>query len=168
MKPDDGRLGRANGGADFRSRPLVWAVAAFTALIALHLGVVSLVSGWAFTLRELTEYWHYIVSLAAGFALQVGLFARLRLLVAKAAGTRTVMATSGTTSAAALVTCATSCCTQSLAILAPILGATGLITFVSQYQVQFFWAGLAINAAAIAYLGRMLVTAGRPARCAVC
>ncbi len=147
----------------FHLGPLVWGAVAFTALMAIYFSLLTLVSGWSFTIGQFTQYWYYIVLLGIGFALQVGLFVRLRELVAGASGARTVMATSGTTSAAAMV----SCCTHYLVNLAPILGAAGLVTFVSQYQVQFFWIGLAFNAAGLAYIGkRLFVAAKEHAKCA--
>jgi Cu+-exporting ATPase len=143
--------------------PLVWGVVAFGGLMAMYFAVLTLVSGWSFTLGQFNQYWYYIVLLGVGFALQVGLFVRLRELVASASGTKTVMAASGTTSAAAMV----SCCTHYLVNLAPILGAAGLVTFVSQYQIQFFWVGLAFNAAGLAYIGRRLAAAAKEhAKCA--
>ena len=36
--------------------------------------------------------------------------------------------------------------------LLPILGAVGIITVISQYQVQLFWVGLAFNFARIVYM----------------
>ena len=163
MNHDQALRGASFGTATFRLGPLVWGAVAFTALMAIYFSVLTLVSGWSFTLGQFTQYWYYIVPLGVGFALQVGLFVRLRELVAGASGAKTVMATSGTTSAAAMV----SCCTHYLVNLAPILGAAGLVTFVSQYQVQFFWVGLAFNAAGLAYIGKRLVVAAKEhAKCA--
>jgi Cu+-exporting ATPase len=51
--------------------------------------------------------------------------------------------------------------------VAPVLGATGLVTFATQYQVEFFWVGLAFNAAGIAYIGNKLWNATKDhAQCA--
>lgn len=135
--------------------PVAFGAIAFVAMMALYLGVLTLVSGWSFTVSQLVQYWYYSVPLAIGFAVQVGLFARLRELVGGARGTKSVVAASGTTSAAAMV----SCCAHYLVNLAPILGAAGLVTFVGQYQVEFFWVGLAFNAAGLAYIGRRLAAA---------
>lgn len=152
------------GTTTLRLGPLVWGAVAFTTLMAIYFALLTLVSGWSFTLGQFNRYWYYILPLGVGFALQVGLFVRLRDLVAGASGAKTMMATSGTTSAAAMV----SCCTHYLVNLAPILGAAGLVTFVSQYQVQFFWVGLAFNAAGLAYIGRRLAAAAKEhAKCAI-
>lgn len=151
------------GAARLRLGPLGWAALAFAALMVLYVGVLTLVSGWAFTVSEVSRYWYYVLALGAGFATQVGLYVRLREVVANAGGSRSVMAASGTTSAAAMV----SCCAHYLVNVAPILGAAGLVTFATQYQVQFFWVGLAFNAAGLVYIGRKLFNAIKEhARCA--
>ena len=62
------------------------------------------------------------------------------------------MAASGATSTTAMI----SCCAHYLANVAPVLGATGLVTFAAQYQVEFFWVGLAFNVAGIAFIGTKL------------
>jgi len=103
--------------------------------MALYVGALTLVSGWSFTARE---------------------------LVRQAKGSATVVAASGTTSTAAMI----SCCAHYLANVAPIVGATGLVAFAAQFQVQLFWAGLLFNAAGIAYVASMLWKARREhARC---
>lgn len=134
--------------------PLVAAILASGVLLALYFGVLALVSGWSFTLQQFAEYWPYIVTLGGGFGIQVGLFTYLRRMARNGASGK-VVATTGTTSGAAMV----SCCTHYLVNLLPALGATGLLTFVSQYQTQLFWFGILANLAGIIYIGRILLRA---------
>ncbi|RPJ44193.1 MAG: hypothetical protein EHM16_16120 [Betaproteobacteria bacterium] len=134
------------------SRPASWGLLAFGLLLAAYFGVLTLISGWQFTVSQFYEFWYFIVPLGAGFGLQVALYMRLRQLLHQSGDTRTVMAASGTTSTAAMM----SCCAHYLVNIAPVLGATGLVTFATQYQVEFFWVGLAFNAAGIAYIGSKL------------
>ena len=136
---------------------------AFAALLAAYFAIVGLVSGRQFAVEQFATYWYFLVSLAAGFGLQMGLYSYLRRLVAHASGSTKVVAVSGTTSAAAMV----SCCAHYLTNILPILGATGLVTIAAQYQVQFFWVGLAFNLAGIAYIAPKVVQAAKEhARCA--
>ncbi|MFN7085229.1 MAG: hypothetical protein ACK4N4_01225 [Burkholderiales bacterium] len=145
------------------ARPAGWGTLAFGLLLAAYFGVLTLVSGWKFTVSQFSEFWYYIVPLGAGFGLQVALYTRLRQLLHQSKETRAVMAASGTTSTAAMI----SCCAHYLVNIAPVLGATGLITFATQYQVEFFWVGLAFNAAGVAYIGNKLLQATREhAQCA--
>ncbi|MCC6472650.1 MAG: hypothetical protein IT514_02800, partial [Burkholderiales bacterium] len=120
-------------------RPAGYGVLAFAVLLAIYVVALTLVSGWTFTTEQIAEFWMYIVPLAAGFGLQVALFVRLREVVSRARQAGAVVAASGTTSTAAMV----SCCAHYLANAAPVLGATGLVAFAAQFQVELFWVGLA-------------------------
>jgi Cu+-exporting ATPase len=137
---------------------------AFAALLALYLGLLTGVSGWRFTLDQLAAYWYFILALAAGFGLQVGLYARLKQLVGNLGPHRTVVAASGTTSTAAMV----SCCAHYLTNVLPVLGMSGLATLAAQYQVEVFWLGLAASAGGTTFVARRLASATRAhAGCAV-
>lgn len=148
------------GGHDLRRlSPRVLGVAAGAGLLAgtiilgFYFGALTLVSGWQFTVEQFVEWWPYILALAVGFGSQVGLFVYLRRALHGAASGKVVVAT-GTTSGAAMV----ACCTHYLVNLLPVLGATGLVTFVGTYQVELFWFGIVSNLAGIAYIGRRVVS----------
>ena len=134
------------------SRPAGFGAGAFGVLLALYFGVLALVSGWSFTLSQFAEFWYYIVPLAAGFGVQVALFLKLREVVSRAKEAGAVIAASGTTSTAAMI----SCCAHYLVNVAPVLGATGLVAFAAQFQVELFWVSLAFNFAGIGYVGTKL------------
>jgi Cu+-exporting ATPase len=132
-------------------------------LLAVYFGALTAISGWRFMFDQFADFWFYIVPLAAGFGVQVALYSRLRELLqgAKAAGG--MLAASGGTSSAAMV----SCCAHYLVNVAPVLGATGLVAFAAQYQVELFWAGIAFNAAGIAFISNRLWKATKEhAQCA--
>jgi len=138
-------------------RPAGLGMGAFAALLAIYFGVLTLISGWSFTLEEFTRYWYFLVPLAAGFGIQVALFLKLREVVSRAKQAGAVIAASGTTSTAAMI----SCCAHYLTNVAPVIGATGLVAFAAQFQVEMFWVGLAFNAAGIAYVGTKLYKASK-------
>ena len=117
-------------------------------LLGIYFGLLTILSGWDFTLEQFRDYWPFIVALAVGFGIQVGLFVFLHRRVHEAKAGK-VVAVTGTTSGAAMV----SCCTHYLVNLLPALGATGLVSLVGEYQVELFWVGLAANMAGIAYIG---------------
>lgn len=138
-------------------RPLAAGIIALMVLLGLYFGILALVSDWAFTLEQFVTYWYFVVALAAGFGIQIGLYFHLRQLTQHGGGSGSVVAVSGGTSTAAMI----SCCTHYLANILPVLGATGLVALVAQYQVELFWVGLAFNLAGMTYIGRKVLHASR-------
>jgi len=116
-------------------------------LLVVYFIIVTLVSGWSFAQEQFRQFWYFVVTLAVGFGIQIGLYSNLKNSI-KGAVNPTVVATTGATSTAAMI----SCCAHYLVYLLPILGAVGIITVISQYQVQLFWVGLAFNFAGIVYM----------------
>lgn len=139
------------------SRPLMYGTFASAVMLAVYFGALTLVSGWTFTVNQFAQLWYLVVPLAAGFGVQVGLFVHLRDLVGRSRPSGTMVAASGTTSTAAMV----SCCAHYLVNVAPVLGATGLVAFAAQFQVELLWVGLLSNAAGIAYVGRQVLKAAK-------
>jgi P-type Cu+ transporter len=144
--------------------PASYGVLAMLALLSLYFGALTLVSGWEFTRGEFSRYWYFVLPLAFGFGAQVALFTRLRTLAGKSKDSGTVVAASGTTSTAAMV----SCCAHYLVNVAPVLGATGLVAFAAQFQVELFWVGLAFSAGGVAFVSNRVLNAEKEhAKCAV-
>ena len=147
-----------------KTRAVATGAAAAALLLALYFVLVGLLSGRDYAIEQFATYWYFLVSLAAGVGVQIGLYTYLKRLVAHPDASKKVVAVSGTTSTAAMV----SCCAHYLTNIVPVLGATGLVTFAAQYQVQFFWLGLAFNLAGIAYiLPKVMQAIKEHARCAV-
>ena len=117
-------------------------------LLTLYFTVVTLISGWGFAKEQFGQFWYFLLPLAIGFGAQVGLYIYLKNLVKNQKPNGKVLAATGTTSTAAMI----SCCSHYLANFLPFLGIAGLVTIVSQHQVQLFWIGLASNLAGIAYV----------------
>jgi Cu+-exporting ATPase len=151
------------GGHDFpRWRPRALAAAtaagvlASALILAIYFAVLTLVSGWQFTVEQFVEWRLFVLALGIGFGVQIALFVYLRS-ASHAVGPGKVVTTTGATSAVAMV----SCCTHYLVNLLPVLGATGLVGFVGQYQAEFFWFGIASNLAGVAYLGSRVLASDR-------
>lgn len=122
-------------------------------LLGVYFATLSLVSGRSFAQNQFASFWYFIVSLAIGFGIQIALYQYIKSLARGGHGMGKVVGISGTTSTAAMV----SCCAHYLVNLAPILGITGLITFVAQYQVKLFWVGILFNIAGIGYMINRIV-----------
>jgi len=138
-------------------KPLVSGTAAFSLLLVTYFGVLTLVSGWSFTVSQFSDYWPYIVTLALGFGTQVGLYFYLKQLSKHHHHAQHMLAATGTTSTAAML----ACCAHYLTNILPVLGIVGVVSLIAQYQIQLFWISLAFNAAGLAYIGRQLLQARR-------
>lgn len=134
-----------------RKRPVIAGLIAGDALLLLFIALVTAISGWSAVTAQFGRYWYFIVALAAGFGVQVGLYVHLRESIARRASGK-VVAVSGSTSAAAMI----SCCAHYLVNILPVIGVSGIAAFIGQYQTQLFWVGLAANAAGIAYIARQI------------
>lgn len=130
-------------------------VIAFLLMLAVYFGVVGLVSGLNFALEQFLEFRYFLIALALGFGVQAGLYTYLRSLVGRHGTSGKVVAVSGTTSTAAMV----SCCTHYLLNILPVMGITGFLTLVAQYQIELFWVGLAFNAAGILFIASRVAKA---------
>lgn len=141
---------------DILKKSALRGILAFLTLLSVYFLILTLVSGWRFTWEQFTQFWYFILSLALGFGIQFGLYSYLKGMAKEQISKGQLMAT-GTTSTASMI----SCCAHYLTNILPVLGVTGIITFISQYQVQFFWVGLFFNLLGIVYMGnKVLKTTG--------
>lgn len=138
-------------------KSLAFGIVSSLLLLFIYFGLITLISDWDFALNQFNEFWMFVVSLAIGFGIQIGLYTHLRDLVNHPNGSRKVLAVSGVTSAGAMV----SCCTHYLVNILPVIGVTGFVSIVAQYQTELFWFGLLSNAVGIAYIARKIFVFSR-------
>lgn len=124
-----------------------------TVLLAMYFGVLTAISGWDFARAQFSAFWYFILALAFGFGVQVGLYRELSGRIRGGDGARNVLVATGANSTVAMI----SCCAHYLANILPLLGATGLLALVGQYQIELFWVGLAANLLGIAYIARKII-----------
>lgn len=126
-----------------------------TALLAIgfYLGLITLTSDWENAQSEFASYYGWIITLAIGLGIQVGLFISLKRHMAgrHIKGAASGVAVSGGMSATAMAVC----CAHYLATLLPVIGLpflSGAIAGLAEYQEAFFLAGIISNLAGMAYL----------------
>lgn len=130
------------------AKPLLYGALASAILLIVYFTVLSLVSGWDFAQDQFFSFWYFIVSLAVGFGLQVGLYTYLKNLVHLSPASGKILGVTGMTSTATMV----SCCVHYLVNMLPFLGIVGIVSFIAQYQVELFWVGLLFNFGGIWYI----------------
>lgn len=136
-------------------KSIAWGLAAFLTLVGVYFIAVGAISGESFAIKQFSRYWYFLVTLAFGFGIQIGLYNYLRQAIKQhnMAGAGKAVAVTGTTSTLAMI----SCCAHYLANIIPILGVAGALSVVAQYQVQFFWVGLLFNLFGIVYIIRKVI-----------
>ena len=140
----------------YLTKPVLYGILASTVLLGVYFAVLTLISGWSFAQSQFASFWYFIVSLAVGFGIQIGLYSHLRGLVNGIGGGK-MLGVTGTTSTAAMILC----CTHYLSNLLPILGVAGVVTFVAQYQTELFWVGILFNLGGIAYMIKAILALKR-------
>lgn len=133
-------------------KSILWGLIGMTLLLGLYFIILSLISGWNFTKSQFIDNWYWILGLSSGFGIQIGLFSYLRVSH-RARNSGKVAAVSGTTSTIAMI----SCCAHYLVNILPIIGISGLVTIISQYQTKLFIIGLISNLLGIAYMVNKLI-----------
>jgi Cu+-exporting ATPase len=136
-------------------KPILYGIIASLLLLGIYFTVLILLSGWGFTQDQFSQFWYFIVSLALGFGIQVGLFTYLKDAVKNSnmAMEGKTVAVTGTTSTLSMI----SCCAHYLVNIVPILGIAGAISIIAQYQTEIFWVGLAFNIFGIAFISNKII-----------
>lgn len=140
---------------DIISKSIAWGLAASSLLLAIYFSIVSLISGVKFAGDQFGQFWYFVVSLALGFGIQIGLYNYLRQSIKhhNMTGAGKAVAVTGTTSTLAMI----SCCAHYLANIIPILGIAGFLSVIAQYQVKLFWIGLLFNLLGIVYVSSRII-----------
>lgn len=128
---------------------------ATASLLLVYFVIVSAISGFKFALSQFGSYWYFLISLAVGFGIQIGLYFYLKQLVRNSTMTMSgkTVAVTGTTSTLAMI----SCCAHYLVNIVPILGIAGALSVIAAYQVQIFWIGLAFNIFGILFISNKVI-----------
>lgn len=128
---------------------------ATASLLLVYFLIVSVVSGFKFALSQFGSYWYFLISLAVGFGIQIGLYSYLKQLVKNSTMSMPgkTVAVTGTTSTLAMI----SCCAHYLVNIVPILGITSALSVIAAYQVQIFWIGLLFNIFGVAFISNKII-----------
>ncbi len=110
-------------------------------LMAAYLGIIALVQDWGHALEQTGRLWYWVLALAGGFGIQAGLFSYTRHAMRTRRLATGSVAASGTVSAGSMA----ACCAHHLSDVLPLLGLSGLATFLVDYQLLFIVLGVLSN-----------------------
>ncbi|MFA6136336.1 MAG: hypothetical protein WC705_03210 [Candidatus Paceibacterota bacterium] len=128
------------------------ATLAFLMLLAIYFSVLTLVSGSEYSRGQFSRYWYFVLLLALGFGVQIGLYSYLKNFIKYSRAESGTVAVLGTTSTVSMI----SCCSHYLANILPIIGTSGIAAFAGVYQVELFWLGILLNLVGIAFISLRL------------
>jgi len=124
----------------------------FFGLLFLYFLVMTFASkSWSATISQFKELWYWMILLASGFGIQIGLFSHLKNIVKNSQiihDSETIAATSTGTSAASMI----ACCAHHLTEVLPIIGLSGFSIFLTRYQIPIIIFGIVMNLLGILYM----------------
>jgi len=139
-----GFLGRDTGKSPAgKGKAIAFGIVGTGALVAVFFSIVTLSNGsLSSALEEFRRIWYWIVLLAGGFGLQLGLFVYLKNIVhGGMAGATAEVAASGTISTGSMV----ACCSHALVNVLPVLGVSAAAAFLARYQLPLLLLGVFSN-----------------------
>ncbi|MBS3092657.1 hypothetical protein J4466_04525 [Candidatus Pacearchaeota archaeon] len=119
-------------------KALTYGILAGIGILLFYISVLTIFQSYGFALSEFRRLWLWIVPLALGFGMQIGLYTSIK----HDAAINTGMAASGGVSGGSMI----ACCSHYLLNIIPLIGITGLSAFTSflmAYQKAFFSIGIA-------------------------
>jgi len=129
-------------------KAIIKGLIATISLLLVYFIILTLISGWGFAKVQFFDFWYFVISLAVGFGIQIGLYVYLKNMIRSRDLPRGMLVTTGSTSTLSMV----SCCAHYLVNILPLIGVTGFITVVAQYQIELFWVGIGFNLFGIIFI----------------
>jgi len=129
-----------------KNNSILYGLLAGTLLLVFYISVVSFFQGFEFAILNFRSLWYWIVPLAIGFGIQIGLFFSIKH-TAEMTG---IVAGTGGISGGSMI----ACCSHFIINLLPIAGVSGLAVFLIKYQTSFFTVGIVFNIVGISLILR--------------
>jgi hypothetical protein len=138
-------------------RSIAIGVAGAAALLGVYLGIISLAQGFEHALAQLAADAPFVGLIAAGFGIQIALFAELRTVDRHHRAAAAVTAAGTGTSSAAML----ACCAHHLVDLLPLVGLSAAAVFLNAYRTPLFLVGIGMNVIGIIVIAGQLRRARR-------
>jgi hypothetical protein len=135
---------------------------AAASLVFLYLVLISLAQGPDHAINQLRADLPFVLAIAAGFGIQVGLFVELRSLHSRHRASGALTAGSAGAGTAAML----ACCAHHLVDVLPLVGLSAAAVFLNDYRAPLIAISLGMNALGIVVIGRQVLRARRNCRIA--
>lgn len=113
-------------------------VAGSLGLLVLYFAVLTLANSFSHAISQFSQFWYWILILAAGFGTQVGLYTFIKTRQKVSGG---ILAASGSVSTGSMI----ACCLHHLTDVLPLMGLAAASLFLIKYQLFFLILGVISN-----------------------
>lgn len=125
------------------NRSIIYGISATAILLFLYFSILSIANSFRHAVDSFIEMWYWILLLAVGFGVQVGLYFHIRVSfhdrMRKSAST--TVATVGGVSTTSMI----ACCAHHLTDVLPIISLSAAAAFLAEYQLLFIMVGVFSN-----------------------
>ncbi len=125
------------------SPAMIGAIATLS-LMTLYLIILTLFNSFSHAVEEFAKWWYFLIPIATGFGIQVGLYSHIRNLMTEKIGVTGVAATGGVSSGSMIA-----CCMHHAADVLPLIGLSAVAIFFTKYQAAFLALGFFSNTVGI-------------------
>lgn len=137
-------------------KPVLFGFIGGLALLFIYFSILALLNSPAHAWEQFLEMWYWILLLAAGFGVQVGLYTHIRMAHRLQQANTTAVAASGGMSTVSMA----ACCAHHLVDVLPLLGLSAAAIFLVKYQTFFILVGVMSNLVGITIMLRVIQNGG--------
>ncbi|MDO8671713.1 MAG: hypothetical protein Q7O66_09845, partial [Dehalococcoidia bacterium] len=142
-----------------RIRAIAWptciGISASALLASLYILIIGITQDFGHAMEQVSGDWYFVVPIAVGFGIQIGLFAYARGELKRRESLRSANALTGAGTGTSTVSMI-ACCAHHLADAVPVLGLSGAAVFLNDNRGPLMAFGIATNLVGIAVMVRMI------------
>ncbi len=124
-----------------RARSLLFGAAGSIALLMVYFGILIFANSFSHAVEQFIQMWYWVLILAIGFGIQVGLYSHIRSFNKNVTGATAEVAVAGGISTGSMV----ACCVHHVTDVVPILGLSAAAVFFGRFQTLFIIIGVLSN-----------------------
>lgn len=124
------------------NKPIIVGAIGFLGLLIVYFGILSGFQSFNHALKQFLAMWYWILILATGFGIQLGLYSYIRSNIRKrVTGAAAEVTAAGGISTGSMI----ACCGHHITDVLPIIGLSGAAVFLAKYQLPFILLGIFSN-----------------------
>lgn len=119
----------------------LYGVTASISMLIVYFAVLTLSESFEHAITQFASMWYWLAILVAGFGLQVGLYFHVKHYGKNMHNAKMEVTAAGSMSTGSMI----ACCAHHVADILPIVGLSGALIFLVEYQMLFIYIGIFSN-----------------------